>query len=146
MITSLGFAPMLHLAASAPAPRNDDLSDLSQAFLILALSLLFLFWHFLMPRCFAPLLWSLVATIRVNGVNVFAWVEWMYVKHSPMIAKWICEWTRRAFLLQKKPWMKRNQGTICPWTKRSEWWPPSSRGRTVPTKRSRKMCPSSCSH
>ena len=50
------------------------------------------------------------------------WSEW--VKHSPVIAKWICEWTKRAFLLWKKTreW-RGNQWTIGPWTEKSEWWP-----------------------
>ena len=42
-------------------------------------------------------------------------MEWMYsreccewVKHSPLIAKWMCEWTKWAFLLRElDPWMQR---------------------------------------
>ena len=39
--------------------------------------------------------------------SVFAWMsEW--VKHSPVIAKWLCEWTKQAFPLCRKPVNEQN--------------------------------------
>ena len=60
------------------------------------------------------------------GMYSREWSDW--VKHSPVIAEWICEWTKRAFLPPKKAreW-RGKQWTICPWTEKSEWWPLSAR-------------------
>ena len=76
---------------------------------------------------------TLVATIRVN---VFAWREWMYsrewsewVKLSPVITKWMCEWTKQAFLLQRRPWMKRKSVNHSPVNR--EKWLVATKGSTT---------------
>ena len=65
-----------------------------------------------------------------NGLNLSGRYsrEWSEcVQHSPVLAKWIREWTKRIFrILQrnKKSEWRGNQWAICPWTEKSEWWPP----------------------
>ena len=67
-----------------------------------------------------------MATICVNGVNVFAWMQWMSEAFACdcQVNMWMDKMSLLAFFCFGKTCEWRgHQWTICLWKEKSEWWP-----------------------